>query len=238
MPNYLETIYFTEEYGKNEYPQLFCNEIYKKYFKDYAMKNKSKKQPLRILDIGSGKGNHLVGFARLGIKAYGIDKRDECVNILKDFDVRECNIETDKFPFKSNYFDFAFSKSVLEHVNNTDNFLSETKRVLKPGGIAIMMTPDWKSEIKTYWDDYTHVHPFTRKSLQNAMKINYFEQVKCERFMQLPFVWNYPWLKWLTFFGRIMPDSLIWKDFDESKDRKFIRFSKYIMLLAKGVKGE
>ena len=40
MPNYLETIYFTEEYGKFDYPQKLCNYIYKKYFKGYVAKNK------------------------------------------------------------------------------------------------------------------------------------------------------------------------------------------------------
>ena len=94
MPNYLETIYFTEEYDENKYPQKLCNHIYQRYFKDY-----NGKAP-KLLDIGSGKGNHLVGFSRLGIESYGIDKRNECLQVLKNFDIRECDIEKDKFPFE------------------------------------------------------------------------------------------------------------------------------------------
>jgi len=234
MPNYLETIYFTEEYGKDKYPQKLCNYIYEKYFENYISKNNIKTP--KLLDVGSGKGNHLVGFSRLGMEVCGIDERDECLKILKDFDIQECDIEREKFPFKDNFFDFVFSKSVLEHVENTDNFLKESLRVLKPGGIAIMLTPDWKSQINFFWDDYTHVKAFTRKSLQNAMKINGFSKVECSYFLQLPFIWKHPFLTFVTKMISLLPDSLKWKDKEESQPRKLIRFSKEKMLLAIGIK--
>jgi len=248
MGNYLETIYFTNEYGKKEYPQKLCNYIYRRFFRRYIIRNAIKNDlngngnskssaGFKLLDIGSGKGNHLVGFSRRGIETYGIDKRDECVNVLKDFDIRDCDIEKDKFPFKDNYFDFVFSKSVLEHVNNTDNFLSETLRVLKPGGIAVMMTPDWKSQKNFFWDDYTHVKAFTRKSLQNAFKMNNFSNVICEYFLQLPVLWKHGWLKPFIFIISFLPDCLKWGDKEESNPRKLIRFSKEKMLLVAGVKG-
>ena len=234
MPNYLETIYFTEEYGKNDYPQKLCDYIYDEYFKEYIKRNNLKKP--EILDIGSGKGNHLVGFSRLGTEAHGLDKRDECLKVLENFDIRECDIEKERFPFEDNFFDFVFSKSVLEHVKNTDNFLKEALRVLKPNGIAVMLTPDWRSQRKFFWDDYTHVKAFTRKSLQNAMKINRFSEVECKYFLQLPFIWKYPFLKFVPKIISILPDLLKWKDREESQPRKLIRFSKEKMLLAVGVK--
>ena len=234
MGKYLETVYFTEEYGENDYPQKLCNYIYSRIYRKYVTKNRSQK--LRLLDIGSGKGNHLVGFSRCGIEAYGLDTRDECIDILKTFDIRKCNIEKDRFPFEDNFFDFAFSKSVLEHVMNTDNFLRETLRVLKPGGIAILLTPDWRSEVKFFWDEYTHVKPFTRRGLQSALKINGFSEVKCECFLQLPFVWKYPYLKFIPWLISLLPDALKYKDEEEIQSRKLVRFSKEIMLIAIGVK--
>ena len=234
MSNYLETIYFTQEYEKNDYPQKLCDYIYDAYFKDNIAASKVRNP--RILDIGSGKGNHLVGFSRLGVEAFGIDKRDECVKILDSFDIRECDIEKQPFPFKDNFFDFVFSKSVLEHVTNTDNFLRESLRVLNPGGVAVHLTPDWRSQRDYFWDDYTHVKAFTRKSLQNAMKINGFSKVCCTRFLQLPFVWKYPYLKFIPKLISLLPDALKWKDFEESQPRKFIRFSKEEMLLVVGAK--
>lgn len=67
--------------------------------------------------------SYLVGFSRLGLESYGIDKRNECVSVLKNFTIKECDIECDRFPYEDNCFDFVYSKSVLEHVINTDNLL-------------------------------------------------------------------------------------------------------------------
>ena len=174
MSNYLETIYFRDEYSDKAYPQLLCNHIVETFFSpNGSVKDK------KILDIGSGKGNHLVGFKRAGLEAYGLDKRNECVSALSDFDIRICDIEKESIPYDDDYFDFVFSKSVLEHVSNTDNFLAETLRVMKPGGKAVFMTPDWRSQCKFFWDDYTHVKAFTRKSLQDALIMNGYNKVEC-----------------------------------------------------------
>ena len=231
MPNYLETNYFRDEYDETAYPQLLCDHLISRYIEPTGrVKGK------RILDIGSGKGNHLVGFARRGFEAFGIDRRTECVEILEQFDIRECDLEADPFPFEDNMFDTVLSKSVIEHVRNTDNILSEALRVLKPGGTAIFLTPDWGSQRAFFWDDYTHVKPFTRKGLQNAMRINGYEAVACEYFLQLPFVWAHPWLSVLTKFFAMCPDSWKWRDREMSAFRPLIRFSQEKMLLAMGHK--
>ena len=189
-----------------------------------------------VLDVGSGKGNHLVGFSRKGLIVNGLDKRDECLNVLEHFDIRECNIENDKFPYEDNSIDIVFSKSVLEHVANADNFLSQTFRILKPNGIAILMCPDWGTQYKTFWDDYTHVKAWTRKGLQNAMIMHGFSNVDCSLFRQLPILWKYPFLSILSDLTAFLPESLKWKDKEESDFREWIRFSKEKMLLATGIK--
>ena len=234
MSNYLKVIYFTDEYSENMYPQKLCNYISENYFRK-PMGNEEGSYG-KLLDIGSGKGNHLVGFHRCGYEVYGLDKRKECVEVLKDFTIKECEIEKDSFPYEDNTFDWVFSKSVLEHVWNTDNFMYETLRVLKPGGIVLLMTPAWESQYKLFWDDYTHVKAFTRKSLQNAMRISGFQNVKVTLFLQLPFIWKYPYLRFITKIISLLPDSLKWKDHEQSDARKLIRFSKEKMLLAVGEK--
>lgn len=234
MPNYQEIIYFTEEYGEDKYPQKLCNYIHDKYFKEYLEKRKLKYP--RLLDIGSGKGNHLMGFSRLGFKVYGLDKRKEFAKILKDFDIRECDIEKDRFPFRSNFFDFVFPKSVIEHVRNVDNFVEQTFRVLKPGGIAILLTPDWISQMRYFYDDYTHASPFSRKGLQNILRLYDFSEVECKLFYQLPFVWKHSYLGFIPKIIALLPDSLKWKDKEEHNPRKLIKFSQEKMLFAKAVK--
>ena len=230
MPNYLELNYSKEEYDVNMFPQKLCDYIIENYF---IYTNKS---PKTLLDIGSGKGSALVGFKRRGLEVNGIDKRDECLEILSDFDIRDCNLENEKFPFEDNTFDYVYSKSVLEHVYNTQNIIEETYRVLKPGGITVQLTPDWLSDYKIFWDDPTHVKPFTRKGLQNAFELNHFSNVKSERFYMLPFIWKYPWLTFLVKVIALMPAKYKWKDEQELKQRVLIRHSKERMLLVSAVK--
>ena len=231
MPNYLETKYFRDEYSEKAYPQLLCNHIFDKFFdKDKNTKGK------KILDIGSGKGNHLVGFSRLGLESFGIDKRDECTSILDSFIIKECDIEKESCPYDDNSFDFIFSKSVIEHVVNADNFLSETFRVLKPEGVVVLLTPDWGSTYKCFWDDYTHVKAWTRKGFQDAMVMHRFSNVDCSYFLQLPLIWKYSWMRIFTNAISLLPDSLKWKDKEEKDFRAFIRFSKEKMLLAVATK--
>ncbi len=232
MPNYLETIYFRDEFKETDYPQKLCNYIFEKYFKNNKSGNK-------LLDIGSGKGNHLVGFSRKGLDVFGIDKRKECLEAVdKTFEIKECDLEKDAIPYESNTFDFIFSKSVIEHVRNADNFVSESNRVLKPGGIAIHMTPDWGTQYKTFWDDYTHVQAWTRKSLQNCMKMHDFDNVNCFLFRQLPILWEYPFLSFLSDIVSILPERFKWKDKNEEVFNTFIRFSKEKMLIGYGKKKE
>ena len=47
--------------------------------------------------------------------------------------------------------------------------MKESWRVLKPGGRLIALTPDWKSQMKTFYNDYTHVRPYTVDSLGDLL---------------------------------------------------------------------
>jgi len=46
----------------------------------------------------------------------------------------------EQFPFQDETFDLVFSDQVIEHVINVDNFIEETYRVLKPGGLVVVCT--------------------------------------------------------------------------------------------------
>ena len=63
--------------------------------------------------------------------------------------------------FSDNSFDFIFASHVLEHVKNDLLALSEIKRVLKPGGIAIIPVPIRGKKTVDYStpnpDEYDHV---------------------------------------------------------------------------------
>ena len=226
MTLYTETIY--PEDSTNEYPKRLSAHLSERFF--------NRKEKSKILDIGCCTGKSLKLFGETGdFELYGVDIRDEEV---EGINFKQCNIESDWIPYPDNYFDFVYSKSVLEHVRNTDNFLSESYRVLKPGGIFVGLTPDWKSQSDFFWDDYTHVKPFTLKGLRDALTIHKFKNASCEYFLQLPFTWKYPYLSFIPKLISLLPDFLKWKDSEQrnTKDRKLIRFSKEKMLLSYGTK--
>tara|TARA_R110002096_G_scaffold244371_2_gene436584 strand:- start:2175 stop:2873 length:699 start_codon:yes stop_codon:yes gene_type:complete len=230
MSNYAELIYPNDE--KNSYPQKLSNYIYDRFMWD------GQGQTRKILDIGCCRGDALRRIKKndSDLELFGVDLRDE--DTYEDVEFKTCNLETESLPFEDNTFDFVYSKSVLEHVVNTENYIKESFRVLKPGGIFIGLTPDWKSQRKFFWDDWTHVRPFTRKGLRDCLRMFDFENADCEYFYQLPFVWEVPMLSFIPKIVSLLPDSLKWKDSEQrnTKDRKLIRFSKEKMLLSYGVK--
>ena len=79
----------------------------------------------------------------------------------KKISYKKANFEKDRYPFENERFDIVFSKSVIEHIQNTDHFLGEAKRLLKPEGKIVIMCPAWESQAKHFYDDYTHIKPFT-----------------------------------------------------------------------------
>jgi len=221
MSNYTDLIY--PEDINNTYPEKLCQYVSDRFFKTGG----------KLLDLGCNKGTHFRKFESLGFDCYGVDIRKD----IESDKVSICNIEKDKLPFDKNTFDFVWSKSVIEHVSNADNLLNEVYRVLKPGGVCVLMTPDWESQMSHFWEDYTHVKAWTGKSLANALRMKGFDAV-CEKFYQLPFIWKNPQLKIIPRILSVCPQSWKWKDksMSNGKDRKLIRFSKEQMLLAWGTK--
>jgi len=64
-----------------------------------------------------------------------------------------CNV-CKKLPFSDNSFAFIFNEVMLEHLelNDAIAFLKEIYRILKPGGIFRVRTPDLKKHIECYMD--------------------------------------------------------------------------------------
>ena len=105
------------------------------------------------------------------------------------------NLENTSFPFDDNTFDYVFTKSVIEHVKNWEHFLSEIRRILKPNGVIIVMTPDWHSQQKNFYDDPTHLVPYSYRTLDRVLRMTNFSEINVEKIYQLPFTWENKILK-------------------------------------------
>lgn len=68
-----------------------------------------------------------------------------------------------EIPFEDDSIDIIFCNHVLEHVDNDMKALSEMKRVLKPGGWAILQVPFFYPLPETTYEDKSIVDPKERE---------------------------------------------------------------------------
>jgi len=227
MSKYLDVIYNREE---ENYPEILVDHLLRNYV---GWDSPSGYVGKTLLDIGCGTEIESNLFRKYGLRVNGIDRDWGCYD--ETWRYRDLNI--DKLPWEYVYFDFIFSKSTIEHIYNTEHLLSEAYRVLKPGGKAIFLTPAWEYNYKWFYDDPTHIKPFCRKGLQDALKIAGFKNVEVEYFYHLPYTWQYDIAKLIPKMIRLLPDNLRWKNEEETEHRVWIRFSKEVQLLAVAEKG-
>jgi len=184
----------------------------------------------RILDLGCGRGEFLRGFIRCGLSGYGVDQSLIAKSICPEAEILQSDLENESLPYHDNFFDVVYSKSVLEHFYYPEKLVREIYRIVRPGGLAITMVPDWEAVYKTFYEDYTHRTPFTVTSLRDIFLIHGYDDVKVKKFRQLPFLWSFPWLNPLSsLVALIAPRS--WRPYS-----KLVRFSQEIMLLASAYK--
>jgi ubiquinone/menaquinone biosynthesis C-methylase UbiE len=102
----------------------------------------------RILDFGCGTGHYTAALRGMGLECYGCDveKRFEesesaCGSQSEQPVFSTLSLEDYRLPYPDSYFDFIFSDHVMEPVFNYDETVSEMRRVLRQGGIALHIFP-------------------------------------------------------------------------------------------------
>ena len=111
--------------------------------------------PKRVLDIGCAEGRLVEELSKLGIDAYGIDGSSYALsqaNPTINDKVFQVNLNSNKFPFKDEYFDGVSCLHTIEHVHIIDHFVSELYRVMRSGSKAWIVTPDTEPEISNTFD--------------------------------------------------------------------------------------
>ena len=70
-----------------------------------------------------------------------------------------------EMPFRENQFDVVLCNHVLEHVNDDFQALSEIRRVMKPGGWAILLVPFFNPVGETTFEDDSIKNPREREKI-------------------------------------------------------------------------
>lgn len=117
-----------------------------------------RKGGLCILDAGCGDALPLFILASNDnskeIKFYGIDASELDITLAENikmlFNSNDILFELgniEKLPYHDSFFDMVICSEVLEHMERSEDFLLEIKRVLKDNGIVIISTPNLDNPI-------------------------------------------------------------------------------------------
>ncbi len=221
MSDYLKVVYNKKNKPETPYPKQLVSHLFKI----------AKMKPgMRLLEAGVGRGEHLRAFKDLGLITTGLDISPVAKEMSPDLDITISEIGNNTLPYPDNHFDVVYSKSFIEHISEAELYFREVFRILKPGGILLNLTPDWEVNYKIFYDDYTHVRPFTITSLLNIHKVTGFKNTIVFKFRQLPIVWKYPILNILC--------AIISPFVPVRCGNKFLRWSRELMLVAIALKPE
>jgi ubiquinone/menaquinone biosynthesis C-methylase UbiE len=123
----------------------------------------------KLLEIGCGEGRGVELLAPKASTYNAVDKIKEVVDQLTikhpDGEFIQANIPP--LPFKDNTFDSVVSFQVIEHIKDDKTYLKEVYRILKPGGKALISTPNIKLTLsRNPW----HIREYTAAELTDLCK--------------------------------------------------------------------
>ncbi len=183
MNDYLSTVYSADRAPKTEYPQQLVR---------YLCQTFDLKPGQKLLEIGCGRGDFLRAFAESGLDCYGTDREKSAVQQSPAMKVTASDLEKEALPYADASFDVVYHKSVLEHFASPNRVMDETKRVLKPGGKCIILTPDWETCMPIFFEDITHIRPYNVTALRDTFQIWGMSKIDVKRIRQLPLLWKFP----------------------------------------------
>jgi ubiquinone/menaquinone biosynthesis C-methylase UbiE len=134
----------------------------------------------RLLDLGCGDGNNLVWLSKYADAAYGSDYN--LVRLARaSAQNREATIfaaDILRFPSDDGMFDIVYFNHVIEHIQDDVAALREVRRILAPGGLLVLGTPN---EGAWWWQwayrrdaaalaSTDHVHFYTGELIAQRMR--------------------------------------------------------------------
>lgn len=141
------------------------------------------KEGSSIFELGCAKGDFLEVAYRRGFKVTGMDINAYAIEEAKK-KYPHLNLSCSDLlatPITEHSFDAAVLIDVIEHVSNPTSVLEKVGKLLKPGGMLLLVTPDVGGKLRTvlrkHWPHYKEEHLvyFSDKSIRMLLRNCAFE---------------------------------------------------------------
>jgi ubiquinone/menaquinone biosynthesis C-methylase UbiE len=134
----------------------------------------------KLLDVGCGSGKtlHLIRELRPDISLFALDWEDVKARIPKEVQFAVGSAE-DFSAYPKETFDAVICQHVIEHLLYPTTLMKNIRAVLKKEGMLFLEMPSWIRILipfsrNFFWNDYTHVRPFSKEGVRRLMKDSSF----------------------------------------------------------------
>lgn len=132
----------------------------------------------RVLELGCGGGELLGRLERRARLAVGVDLSPEGLRLARQRSTGEIlAARAESLPFREGSFDAVVAQHLVEHLPQPLEALREWRRVLRPGGVLALVTPNAAYPDPALFYDPSHVSLFTLETLRSALVVAGFKVV-------------------------------------------------------------
>lgn len=178
---------YSSQHAKSSDKTLYLNQRLFNTYNRIVKKILSRELSGVNIDLGSGDKGFTKYLNKIGIESF-------------PYDYPLFDIEKDLLVHGDNSIDFVTLNAVIEHIKTPEHIFLEIKRVLKEDGFVFIRTPNWQMDFKNFYNDPTHVKPYSPQTLKNLLILFNFEVIFLE-----PGLIEKSWFWWT------LPNSIKWK---------------------------
>lgn len=172
-----------------------------------------------VVELGAATGEFSRLLASDGYRMVAVDQEPTVLASSQGHVALVCADVARSLPFGNNSVDGVFMGELLEHLFDTRTILAECFRVIKPGGVLVLTTPNLaglQDRIEFLWGRsprhvnplhrYLHLHirPFTAKTLFATIRASGFVPIEL-RSNHIVFRWGESFRIRSRLFARVFP---------------------------------